>query len=119
MFVASKSGGHDLAVYYVNDSKLAEPGVLQRRKLYPACLPSILHKNQRAIFAGWKDPADLGEYYPENFQQSNVSKTVDSYREQQLILRHLGLVNTTCKDPQWMNPNTFYPEGLSHIVGRE
>ena len=107
------TGGHDISVYFVNDSKLAEPGVLQRRKLYPACLPSILHKDECGIFAGWRAPANIREFYPENddlYIFRNISETVDSYRQKQLILRHIGVKNATCKDPQWMNTNTFYPE---------
>ena len=57
-------GGHDISVYFVNDTKLTKPGALERGKLYPACLPSILHKDDRGIFADWRDPADLGEFYP-------------------------------------------------------
>jgi hypothetical protein len=110
------TGGHDISVYFVNDSKLAEPGVLQRRKLYPACLPSILHKEKRGIFAGWQDPANIGEFYPEN--NALFLETVDSFRQQNLILRHIGVKNVTCRDPQWMNTNTFYPEGYSSNVGR-
>ena len=92
----------------VNNSKLAEPGVLQRRKLYPACLPSILHKDENGILAGWRDPAGLGEYYPENL--NGGAETVDNYRKQELILKHIGVKNSTCKDPQWMKSNTFYPQ---------
>ena len=95
----------------MNDSKLHVPGVLKRHKLYPACLPSILPKSQGGIFAGWRDPSDLGEYYTENSPINNTLETVDSYREEELILRHIGLMNTTCEDPDWMKTNTFYPKG--------
>ena len=105
------TGGHDISVYYINDTKLATPGTLERRKLYPACLPSVLHKDDRGIFAAWKDPADLGEYYPENDIYS-LNSSVDAYRQEQLILRHIGVRNITCQDPQWMNSNTYYPRGL-------
>lgn len=108
-------GGHDIAVYYVNDSKLHEPGVIKRRKLYPACLPSILPKDQNGIFAGWRDPSDLGEYYEENVLADLQLNTVDQYRGEQLILRHVGLKNTTCKDPEWMKTDTFYPKGKKVI----
>ena len=84
--------------------------MLERGKLYPACLPSILHKDDRGIFAGWRDPADLGEYYPEN-DLFNLNSSLDVYRQEELILRHIGVRNTTCKDPEWMNSNTYYPAG--------
>ena len=104
------TGGFDVSIYFVNDSKLSEPGVLQRRKLYPACLPSILHKNNDGLFAGWRDPIDMGRYYKENFHLEAI-KTVDQYREEQLVLRHIRVKNITCKDPEWMKTNTYYPKG--------
>ena len=114
------SGGDDIAVYFVNDSRLSEPGVLQRGKLYPACLPARLHKNQRGILAGWNDPSNLGNYYSERpeFVENNFQPnfTVDTYRERETILKHIRLDNTSCKDPQWMNSNSFYPEGINTLV---
>ena len=102
-------------MYNVNDSKLSQPGVLQRRKLYPACLPSILHKSNDGLFAGWRDPADLGEYYSEN-SPGDLINTVDQYREEQLILRHIRVKNTTCKDPKWMMTDTYYPKGIHTYI---
>ena len=112
IYVFQFAGGHDIGIYFVDDTKLAKPGVLQRRKLYPACLPSILHKDRdgRGILAGWSNPYNIGQYYPENYEQN--TQTVDKYRQQELILKHIGVRNATCRDPQWMNTNTFYPRGL-------
>ena len=39
-------GGYDVSVYMVNDTALREG------RLTPACLPSLAHKSNRAIFAG-------------------------------------------------------------------
>ena len=103
-------GGNDIAVYFVNDSKLKQPGVINKEKLYPACLPSKVHKNNRGILAGWKEPNNIGYWYPENGVQSENLK-VEHYREQETILKHVRLDNTTCKDPDWMESNTFYPKG--------
>ena len=83
---------------------------MKRGQLWPACLPSILHKGDRGILAGWKDPLNLGYYYQENDPDINTY-TVDRYRTEQLILKHVGVQNTTCRDPEWMGSNTFYPEG--------
>ena len=83
---------------------------MKRGQLWPACLPSILHKGDRGILAGWADPDNLGKYYPEN-RPLNSKLTVNDYRTRNLILKHVGVQNTTCRDPEWMGSNTFYPEG--------
>lgn len=107
---------HDISVHSVIDSKLSQPGILRRRKLYPACLPSILHKSKDGLFAGWREPADLGEFYIENAPDDLIN-TVDQHREKELILRRTRVKNTTCKDPEWMKMDTYYPKGkLIHIL---
>ena len=45
-------GGFDIATYNVNDTPLLQEGVVAHGKVYPACLPSKLHKSNRGIFAG-------------------------------------------------------------------
>ena len=45
-------GGFDIATYTVNDTLLHQEGVVAPGKVYPACLPSKLHKSSRGIFAG-------------------------------------------------------------------
>ena len=57
-------------------------------------------------FKGWRDPLDLGALY--DYPIFNV--TVDSYRTQN-ILRHIEIENVTCKDPEWMGSDSFYPKG--------
>ena len=52
----------------------------------------------------------MGRYYKENFRLEAI-ETVDQYREEQLILRHIRVKNITCKDPEWMKTNTYYPKG--------
>ena len=49
---AGPIGGGDLAVYYVDEEPPRKPGAVQKGKLYPACLPSKLHKSQIGLFAG-------------------------------------------------------------------
>ena len=45
-------GGHDIAVFEVDEEPLKAPGAVQKGKLYPACLPSKAHKSKQGIFAG-------------------------------------------------------------------
>ena len=45
-------GGHDIAVFFVDEEPLTKPGAVQKGKLYPACLPSKATKGKRGIFAG-------------------------------------------------------------------
>ena len=45
-------GGHDIAVYMVDEEPLTKPGAVKKGKLYPACLPSRAHKSNRGVFAG-------------------------------------------------------------------
>ena len=42
-------GGYDVSVYSVNDTALREAEI---ERLVPACLPSVAHRSNRAIFAG-------------------------------------------------------------------
>ena len=42
-------GGYDVSVYMVNDTALRSGEV---GRIVPACLPSMAHKRNRAIFAG-------------------------------------------------------------------
>ena len=45
-------GGYDVSSYLVNDTALRGAGV---GRLVPACLPSVAHRGNRAIFAGQED----------------------------------------------------------------
>ena len=45
-------GGHDIAIFFVDEAPLRKPGVVQKGKLYPACLPSKANKGVKGIFAG-------------------------------------------------------------------
>ena len=45
-------GGYDISTYKVDDTPLQEEGVVAPSKVYPACLPSKLHKSDHGIFAG-------------------------------------------------------------------
>ena len=106
--------GYDIAVYWVDETKLKEDGVLKEGVLFPACLPinEDISIGQRGIFASWKDPIPLYVYYGLDFD-----RTVDRYRNDELVLRHTRMDIVECKDPDWMESNTFYPRGV--LCGRD
>ena len=100
--------GHDIAVYVVDEEPLNKPGTIQHGKLYPACLPSTAHTNSRGIFAGWKNPIDIGSIFYENSGIQHAS--VDQHRTAH-FLRHVEVENVTCQDPVWMQSDSYYPKG--------
>ena len=57
--------GYDIAVYYVDDTKLRVEGVVREGYIYPACLPTRddTQPGKTGIFASWRDPSPLYVYY--------------------------------------------------------
>ena len=85
---------------------------MQRGVLWPACLPSTIHKGTRGIFAGWSAPLDLAAYYGN--QQRNYNAlfyTVAQYMQENFILHHIEVEKVQCNDPSWMKSNSPYPAG--------
>ena len=78
-------GGYDISVYFVDDTKLKEDGVVKEGVIYPVCLPTDgeISQGKKGIFASWKDPAPLYVYYSFDFDRS-----VQRYRNDELVLRH-------------------------------
>ena len=107
-------GGYDISVYFVDDTKLKEDGVVKEGVIYPVCLPTDgeISQGKKGIFASWKDPAPLYVYYSFDFDRS-----VQRYPNDELVLRHTRMDIVECKDPEWMGSNTFYPRGV--LCGRD
>ena len=106
--------GYDIAVFHVDDTKLRVDGVVREGYIYPACLPTHedISVGKKGIFASWKDPVPLHVYYSFGFDRS-----VDIYRDTELVLRHTRMDIVKCEDPAWMESNTFYPRGV--LCGRD
>jgi hypothetical protein len=98
-------GGSDICVYIVDDVKLA--GKLNPNYLWPACLPrsddeSYIAGN-RGILAGWN------EQRPPDYI---LKTTLQDYISQYLVTREaLFELQPECRDPDWMQSNTYYPPG--------
>ena len=105
--------GSDISVYFVDDEPLTKEGVLEKGRLYPACLPTKAHLNNRGILAGWADPLDIGIFYPENHPGGSafLQEDINEYREKHLIMKHVEIKVGGCQDPSWMGSQTFYPKG--------
>ena len=101
---AGPGEGWDLAVYHVDDSRLKGVG----DTVLPACLPdqSLLAVDTTGIFVSWKDPRPLYIEYNLDFD-----RTVKRYRTYELLLSHTRMDIVPCRDPQWMDSDTFYPRG--------
>ena len=99
--------GYDISVYHVDDTELrAEPGVI-----YPACLPrpsslDPYNKTNPIILAAWRDPKP--KYFCET-RNRRRNEDAFRYKNQNLLLRHARFTEASCKDPDWMNSNTYYP----------
>ena len=106
-------GGYDIAVYHVDDSKLRKKGVVKQGKIYPACLPSLDTSTSEGRFASWKDPTPLNVYYESSYK---YPVTVEKYRRDQLLMKHTRLDRGVCKDPSWMDSNTYYPKGIVLLI---
>ena len=107
------TNGADISVYFVDDSPLKLDGVIDKKKIYPACLPTRAHLNKRGILAGWADPLEFGIFYPENSPggSSTAEENINEYREKHLIMKHVELEVGECKDPEWMGSNSYHPKG--------
>ena len=105
---AWESNNVALLVHKNRPTKLRSGGV-QEGVLYPACLPESGQTivGTRGIFASWKDPVPLYVYYELDFD-----RTVEKYRQDELLLRHTRLDVVECADPSWMASDTFYPRGV-------
>ena len=102
--------GYDIiAVYHVDDTKLRLEGVVREGYIYPACLPTRddTLPGKTGIFPSWRDPFPLYVYYSFDFD-----RTVQRYRNDELVLRHTRMDIVECMDPAWMGSNTFYPRGV-------
>lgn len=93
--------GNDIAIYHVDDSKLRS--AMTRGKLWPACLPKTTYATDRGEFAGWLDP--------EPYYRIDGDTDIDVYRENYLFTRKVQVEEVPCRDPGWMNSNTYYPQG--------
>jgi len=91
--------GYDIAVYQVDDTNLK----LERRKLYPACLPKPQYESTKGIFAAWLDP--------EPYYRVNDERTLKTYRRNYQYLKQVQMEEVICRDPPWMQSNTYYPPG--------
>ena len=90
--------GYDISVYHVDDRNLR----LEEGKLWPACLPRFnLDDLDQAFFAGWKDQEPL--YAIDG--DVKVSAITDS----DYLPRRVQVQRMDCKDPEWMESDTFYP----------
>ena len=90
--------GHDISVYHVNDDKLR----LRKGVLWPACLPRLDFKDSDpSFFVGWKDQ--------EPIHKLDDDVEVSSITDNDYLPRRVQVKNVTCKDPEWMKSNTFYP----------
>ena len=108
--------GGDISVYFVDDEPLKEEGVLTKGRLYPACLPTKAHHvDRRGVLAGWSDPLDIGIFYPEHFPGGPTlsQENINEYREKNLIMKHVEIEVGECKDPEWMDSQTYYPKGIT------
>ena len=97
------SHGGDIAVFKVDEKPIWKKG-LERKKLYPACLPRPSYSYSRSIIAGWRDPE------PTYRRTDRRDDSVAAYRDEQ-HLQHSRMVEVNCSDPIWMRSNTAYPPG--------
>jgi hypothetical protein len=98
-------GGHDISVYIVDDSHLANK--LDPFYLWPACLPKSEDEyldGNRGILAGWREELLNGDF--------KVTSAQD-YINQVAIAREALFELQPCKDPSWMKSNTYYPPGTA------
>lgn len=96
--------GSDIAVYHVEDSPLKfddGSSKLREKGLYPACLPKEQYSTGRGIFSGWLDP--------EPYYRQTGDINLETYRQNYLFARQVLVEEVPCRDPPWMNSNTYYP----------
>ena len=90
--------GYDISVYHVDDRNLR----LEEGKLWPACLPRLnLNDLDQAFFAGWKDQEPL--------YALDDDVKVSAITDNDYLPRRVQVRRMTCKDPDWMKSETFYP----------
>ena len=110
--------GGDIAVYKLTlESKTRARKCMERGTLSPACLPEKSYSDQRGIFAGWLDQEPFYRVSNLNIQDYDTQYL----KIRQLVVRPNVLFNLhnmcpqvekiDCKDPDWMNTNTFFPKG--------
>ena len=106
--------GFDIAVYHVNDTLLhVNDTLVHPSMIYPACLPRQKQSDylgSQAIFPAWRDPK------PKYFSETNQQESAFEYRLKNLLLRQVQLEEADCKDPLWMNSNTYYPPGMVYLI---
>ena len=91
--------GYDISVYHVDDRNLR----LEEGKLWPACLPRFnLDDLDQAFFAGWKDQEPL--YALDGDVKVSAITDNDYLPRRVQVFRRVP-----CKDPEWMESDTFYP----------
>jgi len=92
--------GNDISVYKVQDSNFR----MTKGVVWPACLPKETYDPEfRGIIAGWQDsePAYL-------FSEGT---TLAGFRFSNFFQRQVQVEEVICRDPAWMNTNTYYPQG--------
>ena len=89
--------GYDISVYHVDDKNLR----LEKGKLWPACLPRFLDDLDQAFFAGWKDQEPL--------YAIDGDVKVSAITDNDYLPRRVQVQRMNCKDPEWMESDTFYP----------
>ena len=72
-------------------------------EVWPACQPKEEYKpGSTGILAGWMDGEPTYLY---------DSTTVGGYRFSNYFPRQMQVEEVVCRDPAWMNSNTYYPQG--------
>ena len=107
-------------MYEVDDRPLQEcvnktTGLLNPGKIYPVCLPRSKdsdYYSSKGILAGWRNPL------PSYINEGSFSKSKDpiKYRRDNVLQRQVQLEQVECKDPAWMESNTYYPQGSRYFL---
>jgi len=91
--------GNDISVYVVDDSEFK----LVKGVIWPACLPKESYPPENlGILAGWQDRTAVYLY---------EGSSITDYRLSNFHPRQMQVEEIICRDPAWMNTNTFYPQG--------
>ena len=98
--------GKDIAIYKVEVSDFydeKDESKLKRGELYPACLPKPKYTDEAGIFAAWVDA--------EPIYRVNDRKRIRQYTQNYLYPRQVQMEEVVCKDPDWMQSNSYFPPG--------
>ena len=108
--------GGDIAVYKITpESKKRAKKRMKDGTLTPACLPQKSYTRKRGIFAGWLDQEPFFRVSTNNLK--GYERAYLKIRQVEVglkfILHNLAdqVENVRCKDPDWMQTNTFFPKG--------